>query len=861
MKSRIPALLTLGFAVLSSAFAQESLYAGLNARSLGPSTMGGRIVDIAVYEKAPRIFYAASAAGGLWKTVNGGMTMTPVWYPQKASGLGAVAVSATNPDVVWVGTGESTSRNSISWGEGVFMSKDGGKTFNFMGLADTQIISDIVIDPRDDNTVYVAALGRLWGANPERGVFKTTDGGKTWTKILAGKNDTSGAIDLIMDPSNPNTMLCAMWDRERRPWTFRSGGPGSGLFKTTNAGRSWNAITKGWPEGVTGRVGISYFHKNPKIVVATIEAAKFGEGSQRTRTGGTFRSTDGGDSWVKVNDLNPRPFYFSLPRQDPQDENRIYVFGVNAHVSDDKGATFRVMPINNRVHVDYHAAWINPNDNNHMIVGNDGGVYQSRDRGETWEHMNTMVIGQFYAVGFDFRKPYYVYGGLQDNGSWGGPTQALMEGPTFMHWYGVGGGDGFYTQVDWNEWWFLYTESQGGAVGRINLKTGEERSIRPNNNNTFPPLPQGERLRWNWNTPIHLSPHNPRTIYVGANRLFKSVNQGDQWQVLSPDLTTNDPAKQRVGIESVSPEDTGAERHCTITTIGESPLRLGTIWVGTDDGQVHVTQDDGKTWSNVTANIPGLGANAWCTRVSPSRYVAGRAYVTFDNHRLNDFKPYVYVTEDYGKTWTNLGSSFGEGEVFHVIKEGVRNPELLFLGSDTGMHISMDRGKTWSKFKNANFPTTPVHDLAIHPRELDLVIGTHGRSIWILNVAPLEQLPSSEREKDVVLTRPQNVLLLGRNRMSIGDGDRVFAATNSQPGTDIAYYVKTAIAEEGKIEITNMNGDSVATLDAPGKAGLNVVRFNARGRGRLVAGDYKVTLTIGGKEYVTGLKVENATWE
>lgn len=862
MLSRVIAALGVGLLALSAANAQETLFAGLNARPLGPSVMGGRIMDIAVYEKEPRIFYIATASSGLWKTDNGGITVAPVFDRGATAAMGAVAVSQSDPNIVWVGMGEGSSRNSTSWGDGVYMSKDGGKTFSHMGLKETHHITKIFIDPKDNNTVYVGALGRLWGPNPERGVFKTTDGGKTWTHVLKGTNDTTGVADMQMDPKNPNHLLVAMWDRERRPWTFRSGGPGSGLWQTKDGGKKWTQITKGMPEGTIGRIGLSFFRKDPKIVIATVEAAKFGEGSQRTRTGGIFRSTDGGDSWTKVNDLNPRPFYFSTPKQDPLDVNRIYILGVNVHVSDDAGKTFRNWPINNRVHVDHHAGWIDPSDSNHVLLGNDGGVSQSRDRGTTWEHLNTMVLGQFYAIGWDNRKPYYVYGGLQDNGSWGGPTQTRGEGISFFHWYGVGGGDGFYVQVDPNDWTTLYSESQGGAISRYDQRTGRSQFIQPRQNNVLPAPAQGERFRFNWNAPIFISPHNSQTIYFGGNKLFKSVNRGDVWQVVSPDLTTNDAKKLQPGIESVTPEDTGAERHCTITTIGESPMRAGVVWVGTDDGQVQVTQDDGKTWTNVTANIPDLAANAWVTRVAPSRHSLGRCYVTFDNHRLNDFKTYVYVTDDFGKTWKSLvQGGLSAEEPAHVIREGLRNPNLLYLGTEMGLWMSFDMGGTWTKFKNNNFPTVPVHDLAIHPRELDLIIGTHGRSIWTLNVAPLEEATADNLGKDVHLTRPQNVLLLGMQTQSTGDGDRLWVAPNTQPGTDIAYYVKTAVPTPGKIEIQDAAGAVVMEMDASGAVGLNVIRLNARGRMRLQVGDYRVVLKLGGKEYTTSLKVEQATWE
>jgi photosystem II stability/assembly factor-like uncharacterized protein len=889
------------------------LLSNLKPRSLGPTNMGGRITDIAVYEKQPRIFYIASASGGLWKTENAGLTVTPVFDRESSVSLGACAVSQKDPNVVWAATGEATSRNSTAWGDGIYKSTDGGKTWTHMGLRETMHISRVVIDPRDDNTVYVGALGRLWGPNKERGIYKTTDGGKTWQQLLF-VDDTTGVADLQMDPKNPNTLLAALWTRDRKAYDFTSGGPNSGMYKTTNGGKTWKKITKGLPPSPLGRIGISYFRNDPKIVVATIEyqppndppapggtgggttggdddgdgdgdgllprlapqggagggqggagggqgrrgggqGAPGGGGQGQRRGmdfgGGTFRSTDGGESWTRVNQLNPRPFYFSRPLHDPVDPNRIYICGVNIHASDDAGKTFRTMRAN--VHPDNHALWVDPNDNNYMIIGNDGGVSVTRDRGLNWAHLNNMPLGQFYGVAFDFRKPYWVYGGLQDNGSWGMPTQTTRIGPSWWDVIGVGEGDGFHAQVDPNDWRWLYTESQGGAVNRFDLKTGQRRGIRPRGEGN-------ERLRFNWSTPIYISPWASSTIYVGSNKLFKSVNRGDTWKAISPDLTTNDPTKLKPGAKSVTPENTGAENHCTIITISESPLQEGQIWVGTDDGQVSVTRDGGITWTNVTPNIPGLPANTWCSRVIASKWTDGRAYATFDGHRASDFKPYVYVTEDHGKTWTSLASTLPDYDCVYVIREGDKNQDLLYLGSEMSLRMSFDRGKTWSRFRS-DFPTVAVHDVVVHPRENDLVIGTHGRSLWILDVSALEQLTSENREKDVFVAKPQNVQVLSRfgGSSQSWDGDGIYFSPNSQPGTNVCYYLKTAATGDVKVTISDVAGTVSTDLTGPtGKQGLNVVRWNGRLRGRIAdAGDYKVVVTVGGKEYVTSVRVED----
>lgn len=869
----------------------QNILSALKPRSVGPVNMGGRVTDIAVYEKEPRIFYVASASGGIWKTINGGTTFIPEFQNETSISMGAVAVSHNSPDVVWAGTGEGTSRNSVAWGDGVYKSVDGGKTWKNMGLAETMHINRIVIDPKDDNTVYVGALGRLWGPNPERGLYKTTDGGKTWALVLKVDENT-GVGDIILDPAHPKTLIVAMWQRLRKAYDFTSGGPGSGLYKSTDGGKTWKKLAKGIPAGPLGRIGLNYFHKDSKTVVATIEYPKaksvFDSGetdeefdaddpraqgqdslkeSQQRRqapaatpgqsgngvafnNGGTFISKDGGESWKQVNNLNPRPFYFSLPRFDTADAKRIYLGATDLHVSDDGGAIFRTSRIN--VHADIHALWIDPNDANHLIIGCDGGVYQSRDHAATWEHLNKLAIGQFYSVAFDFRKPFWIYGGLQDNGSWGIPTQTSYGGPGFWNADNVGGGDGFHVQVDPNDWSTVYAESQGGFLQRRDMKTGGGRSIIPTPPNGQP------RYRFNWSTPFILSPHNSKTLYMGSNKLLKSVNRGDSWKEISPDLSTNDPEKQKAGKNSVTPEDTGAERHCTIITISESPVRQGLIYVGTDDGLVWVTQDDGAKWTNITANFPELPANTWCSRVAASRFVEGRVYATFDGHRANDFKSYVYASEDFGKTWTKINAGLPDYDCVYVITEGQLNPDLLYLGSEKSLRFSLDRGKTWSKLHDT-FPTVAVHDLKVHPRDLDLVVGTHGRSIWTINVTALEQLTPEKLGTDVVALKPHNVLILNQVRDAPWDGDQVVISRNNQPGTQIQYYLKADDANGAKIVISSVDGATTTELKGASKAGLNSVDWNGRLRNRIVEpGEYRVTITIGGKDYITTVTVDAA---
>ncbi|MDR3689463.1 MAG: FlgD immunoglobulin-like domain containing protein [Fimbriimonas sp.] len=838
------------------------LLKNLTPRQLGPTNMGGRIMGIAVYEKDPRIFYVASASGGLFKTTNGGITFKPVFEREGSISIGAVAVSATNPDIVWVGTGEASSRNSVAWGDGVYKSTDGGVTWKNMGLKDSMHIGKILIDPRNPDVVYVGALGHLWGSNPERGVYKSTDGGKSWDHALY-VDDKTGVIDLEMNPDNNREIFAAMWQRMRKPYDFISGGSGSGLFKSSDSGRTWRRITKGLPNTNFGRIGLSYFRKNPKIIVGTFEykpdrkaeeaekppAKRPSDGGEvKNYAGGTYKSTDGGESWKRINFLNPRPFYFSMPEQDPVDENRLYILGDNLWVSNDAGKTFRTMNI--RVHPDHHAFWIDPLDDNHILDGNDGGAFVTRDKGVAWEQLNQLPIGQFYAVAVDMRRPYWIYGGLQDNSCWGIPTQTRHGGIAFFDSYGLGGGDGFHCQVDPTDWTTVYSESQGGSISRTDLSTGQSRGIRPRL--------QGQRVRFNWSTPFIISPHNPRTLYMGGNILFKTVDRGDHWVPISKDLSTNDPSKQHAGDLSVTPENTGAETHCTIITISESPMSEGLIWVGTDDGQVSVTRNGGATWTNVTLAIPGLPKNTWCSRVLASKWAEGRAYATFDGHRENDFKPYLYVTEDYGKTWKSLAGSLPDNDSLYVVTEGEKNRDLLYLGSEMSLRISLDTGKSWTRFRT-KFPTVAVHDLLVHPRELDLVIGTHGRSIWTLDVSGLEQLDSDAMAKDVVVPTPQDVLLMPRNGGGEWEGDRYYVAPNTQPGTRVMYYLKKP-AKDVTVIVSDIKGERTQEYTGSGDPGLNQVIWSGRLDGRMVvAGDYKITVKVDGKEYLGSVHAEDVS--
>lgn len=849
------------FAVASQAqtfnsAATQDLLKALEPRNLGPTVMGGRISSLAVYEKNPAVFYIGTASGGLWKTTNAGMTAECVFQYEKSVALGAVAIDQDDPNIIWVGTGEQNSRNSTLFGDGVYMSKDSGKNWTHMGLSETMHISKIFLHPKNKNVIFVGALGHLWGANEERGLYKSEDGGKSWDKIFY-VNDKTGVIDLDVDPSNPDIMYMATWERFRWPYRWASGGPGSGLYKSTDGGDTWKKIQNGFPKGDIGRIGIDIQRSNPKNLVALIEASVPGEKEgEREATGGFYISKDGGASWTKQSDNNPRPFYFSLPKIDPVDANRVYVNGVSMTYSDDAGKTWK--EIAESIHSDHHAMWINPNNPNHIIGGNDGGVSQSFDRGESWEHVMSLAIGQFYMLGYDMRKPYWVYGGLQDNGTWGGPTQTIDGGVSAHHWHFINGGDGFHVQVDPTDWRIVYAESQGGSMARHNIETGDTSFIRRN-------IPRETGLRFNWSTPIVLSPHNPKTIWVGSQYLYKSVDMGEHFVKVSPDLTTNDPEKlkSRAG---VTPEDTGAERHCTIITISESPIKPDMVWVGTDDGNIQLTRDGGDTWENVTGNLPKeVPDHTWVSRVTASQYEEGRAYITLDGHRTDDFTPYIYVTEDYGKTWKSLvdPATFHTNDSCYEIIEGTENPNLLIVGTEMGLYFSMDRGASWTKYHRSNgFPTVRVDDLAIHPREKDLIVATHGRSIWIIPIGPLEQMTGETAEQDVALLDSGTIYGLGKVFRGWFGGDRGWMSRNTQPAGNIYYYLKEATEEKITVEVFDARGRRLANLDGKGAKGLNMVQWRPNSRQMPDQDEtFRVVMKVGDKEYTSTIRFENLAQE
>jgi photosystem II stability/assembly factor-like uncharacterized protein len=733
-RSPFPLLLALFLAVPLGAQMDPDLLAGLAARSIGPAAMSGRVAEVTGVESNPDVLYVGTAAGGVWKSVNGGLTWDPVFDDQPIASIGAVAIFQPNPDVVWVGSGEGNPRNSVSVGNGIYRSMDGGRTWQHLGLEKTERIHRVVLHPADPNVAWVAAQGKLWGENPERGIFKTTDGGRTWKKVLY-VDERTGAADLVMDPSNPNKLFAALWDHRRWPWFFRSGGPGSGLFVTYDGGDTWKRLTEddGLPKGDLGRIGLAISRSNPSIVYALIEAEK----------SALVRSDDGGRTWKTANDeprTANRPFYYADIRVDPAWPNRVYNLTARLTVSNDGGKTFTGLGGARAIHGDYHSMWIDPHDPAHLAVGEDGGLAISRDRGETWQFVANLPIGQYYHVAVDMDMPYHVYGGLQDNGSWRGPSSVWEDrGDIRNHqWQRIGGGDGFVALPDPEDSQRGYSEAQGGEILRWDLHTGEQRAIQPPE---IDPDDPDKRLRFNWNAGLAIDPFDPATVYLGSQYVHKSTDRGRSWTILSPDLTTDNPEWQKWSkTGGLTPDATGAEVYTTILDIAPSALQKGVIWVGTDDGRIQVTRDGGKTWDSVEKNLRGVPPNTWIPQIRPSKFDAAAAFVVLDNHRRDDGNPYVFRTDDWGKTWKSLVTKEIHGYALAIEQDPV-DKDLLFLGTEHGLYVSNDGGRSWMKWKHGLPETVSAMDLIVHPREYDLVVATHGRALYIVDdVAPLREL-------------------------------------------------------------------------------------------------------------------------
>ena len=795
-------------------------------RPIGPATPSGRVDDLAVLESDPTTFYVAMATAGVYKTTNAGTTFTPVFDNEGTGSVGAIAIAATDANLVWVGTGEANNRQSSSWGDGVYKSADGGRTWKNMGLRDTKQVARIIVDPVDFNVVYVASPGNLWGPGGERGVYKTADGGLTWTRALHVDDDT-GATDLVMDPLNNKTLYAATYQRRRQQWGMNGGGPGSGIWKSTDAGQTWSKIETGLPSGPKGRIGLAIYRANPNVLYATVE---------HPAESGVYRTDDAGAGWRKLSDTNPRPMYFSQIRVDPQTDSRVYVLGVSLHVSDDGGRTFRGDGAA-RIHVDHHAMWINPRDPRHIIIGNDGGVSISHDRSQTWAWMPNLLGAQAYHVEFDMQTPYHVCAGLQDNNTWCGPSAVRTNsGIHNDNWYVISGGDGFQPLMDPTDARIVYAESQDGRVSRTDRFTNERTTIRPEPAELKPGEPSP--YRFNWDTAMQLSPFDPATIYIGANLVLKSSDRGRSYQPISPDLTTNTDREALsimgiVGKEIRIAKHDGVGSFGNIVTLEESAARQGVVWAGSDDGVVSVTQDSGKTWTNVTSKISGVPKWTYVSDVVPSRANAGTAYVALDGHRGGDYKTYVFATTDYGATWRSIAGNLPAGEVARGLAEDRRNPEILYLGTETGLWVSWNRGGQWTRVK-ANLPTMPIYEIKQHPRDNDLILSSHARGIWILDdLSPIQEWGKSENADTYVFSSEGGTIMnVANDQMKGFEGDRLFLGQNPAPGATLAYRLQ-ADAKEVKFTIRDASGTTVRELSGNdmrdrNKAGLNIVKWDLR---------------------------------
>jgi photosystem II stability/assembly factor-like uncharacterized protein len=848
----------------------SAVNAGLRWRNIGPANFAGRIVDVEGIPSPSRTVYASTAAGGLWKSLNGGMTWRPVLDTLRFASGGDIAVAPSDTNVVYWGTGEPNTRNSISPGGGVFKTTDGGKTWSAVGLERTGHIGRIVVHPTNPDIAWVAALGQAWRENPERGLYKTTDGGKTW-RLVKYISPRAGFVDVDIHPTNPDVLFAASYERIRGPYFLQSGGPGSALWKSTDGGETWTEVKGGgFPEGTKGRIEVAISASQPDVMYAMVEADTLpnrtkGQPAQKSPSG-LYRSADGGATWEKTADDNTRPFYYSQVRVHPSKPDRVWFSSTPVKVSDEGGKNARNATIG--IHVDHHAMWIDPNDPERMYVGNDGGVSMTVDGGGNWDFLNTMDIGQFYNVSVDNSVPYRVCGGAQDNGSWCGPSRrkgAITNAMWATYW----GGDGFGTANDPTDPDIVYGTSQGGNIGRYYWAAGEavrfekpdwrarwlqwEDSIVVTRGDTATPATREQQrriaefrrrqradsvamaVRWNWNTPYFISPHNPKTLYIGASRVLKSTKMGDEMFFISPDLTNADTAKLRVALKEsggVTKDLTGAETYSTIVALNESPVVPGMLVAGTDDGNVWITRNDGGAWEKLTGRFPGVPAETYVSRVELSRADTSVFYVTFDNHRRGDFTPYVFMTTDGGKSFRSIVANLptGGADFVHVIREDPVNPKVLYLGTDVGAYVSVDRGGSWRRL-GRGLPSVPVHDLVVHPRDRELVAATHGRSFWVLDVLPLQQLAGDAATADFVLFAPRTAYQWGEPPVEGGSpGQKHFRAASPTYGADIWY--KVGMAGQGRVRVVVQDavGDTLATLNGPSTVGVHKVTWNFRGR-------------------------------
>jgi len=836
---------------------------GLPARNIGSAEMSGRVAALSAYTDGGRlVVYAGAASGGVWKSVNGGSTFKPVFDDQPVQSIGAIAIDPSNPKTVWVGTGETWARNSVSVGDGIYKSTDGGDNWTNMGLKNSERIAKIIVDPRDSKAVLACVTGHAFDDSDERGVYKTSDAGKTWRKVLAGANASTGCSMLSMAAQEPNTVYATMWDFRRQAWTFRSGGAGSGIFKSTDGGEHWTEINessaKGLPAKPYGRIAIAVASSKPNVVYAMIESKK----------SALYRSDDGGQSWNPLDAsqfMVWRPFYFANLIVDPKDENKVFKVDLVLLLSVNGGKSFS--QVSGSAHGDFHDVWIDPNNPNTILAGDDGGLWRSLDGGTQWEHFMNLPISQFYHVSIDNADPYHVYGGLQDNSSWVGDS-SYPGGVTNSRWENMYGGDGFWMWEDPADPNYIYAEAQGGEIGRINRLTHETRRITPY-------AQYGEKkLRFNWNTPIQVSPNDKNTLYLGAQFLFRSKDHGQSWERISPDLSTNDPEKQKQEESGgVTIDNSAAEMNTTVYSISESPKDAQQIWVGTDDGNLQLTRDGGKNWTNVVGNVSGVGKGSWVTWVEASRFAEGTAYATFDRHMYGDTRPYVFKTTDYGKTWASLTSDqSGVRGYAHVIKEDIKDPNLLFLGTEFGLWISIDGGQRWAQYKGNNFPNVAVRDLVVHPRTSDLVMATHGRGIWVIdNIAPLRSLAPDLMAQEAAFLPVETAFQYIDAFGGWPEGDNSYSGPERPQAARIPYYQRARhIFGDLKIEIFDAEGKLVDTVASSKKRGVNIASWSMRLKPPVVPpaasamfgaaigpvvlpGTYRVKMTKGDKVYETQL--------
>ena len=826
----------------------EAPLEAMRARAIGPAGMSGRVSDVEVVLADRSVIYVGASTGGVFRSRDGGLTWDPIFDDQPVIGVGHIAVFQPNPDIVWVGTGEGNPRNSAGIGGGLFKSLDGGDSWTFMGFDASERIHRVLTHPTDPDVVYVGVLGPAWSDGMERGVYRTTDGGETWEHVL-WQNARTGVADMVMDPSNPDKIFAAMWEFRRDPWFLTSGGPGSGLFVTHDGGDTWTRLTEddGMPPGELGRMGVAIAASDPDVVYALVEAAR----------SELLRSEDGGRTWETIDDspgVNPRPFYYADLRVDPKNENRVYRLHSAVQVSEDQGRTWETVVPSGIIHGDIHELWIDPDDPRRMILGEDGGIAFTYDRGDRWRFVENLPLAQFYHIALDDAVPFNVYGGLQDNGSWFGPSTVWEnKGILNAHWFRVGGGDGFSVMPDRSDpERYGYSQSQGGNLQHFDKLTGFRRSIRPVH-------PDGVQLRFNWNAALMHDPHDLGVIYSGSQFVHRSSDQGRSWEIISPDLTTNDPSKQGA-YESggLTYDASGAEMHTTIISIQPSPLERGVIWVGTDDGNVQITRDGGGTWENVRGNVPGLPEGIWVPDVQPSRHVAGRAYMVAEDHRRGDWTPLVWVTEDYGSSWRSLAGG-GIGSFVHAIEEDPEVPSLLFLGTEHGLRMSLDRGETWSSF-TAGVPAVPIRDLLVHPRDGDLVLGTHGRAILVVDdIRPLRELSTASdiQARSVhVFTPPPALGVNVAEAIGYRSTGHAMQQGETRPfGAMLSFWLGEAV--DARVEVTDASNELVWSDDVEGTAGINRAVWDLRPGGdadermprqiMVVPGAYTVSVEVDGE--------------